>query len=42
MKHELAHFQIEDSYGGNQDWFPTLMMRMGGFVLYHPDGAVET
>ena len=30
MKHELEHFQIGDSYGGNQDWFPTFMMRMGG------------
>ena len=47
MKHELPHFQIEDSYGGNQDWFPTFMMRIGGcgaetacdssiyFALYH-------
>lgn len=30
MKHELPHFQIGDSYGGNQDWFPTYMMRIGG------------
>ena len=30
MKHELQHFQIGDSYGGNQDWFPTPMMRGGG------------
>ena len=30
MKHELPHFQIVDSYGGNQDWFPTFMMRIGG------------
>ena len=30
MKHELPHFQIGDSYGGNQDWFPTFMMRVGG------------
>ena len=30
MKHELEHFQIGDSYGGNQDWFPTFMMRIGG------------
>lgn len=30
MKHELPHFQIDDSYGGNQDWFPTFMMRIGG------------
>lgn len=30
MKHELPHFQIGDSYGGNQDWFPTFMMRIGG------------
>ncbi len=30
MKHELAHFTIGSSYGGNQDWFRTLMMRIGG------------
>ena len=30
MKHELPHFQIGDSYGGNQDWFPTFMMHIGG------------
>ncbi len=30
MKHELEHFHIGDSYGGNQDWFPTFMMRVGG------------
>ena len=30
MKHELKHFYIGDSYGGNQDWFPTFMMRIGG------------
>ena len=30
MKHELPHFQIGESYGGNQDWFPTFMMRIGG------------
>ena len=30
MKRELEHFQIGDSYGGNQDWFPTFMMRIGG------------
>ena len=30
MKHELTHFYIGDSYGGNQDWFPTFMMRIGG------------
>ena len=30
MKHELEHFSIGDSYGGNQDWFPTFMMRIGG------------
>ena len=47
MKNELPHFQIGDSYGGNQDWFPTFMMRIGGcgaetacdssiyFALYH-------
>ena len=30
MRHELEHFHIGDSYGGNQDWFPTFMMRIGG------------
>ena len=30
MKHELKHFRIGDSYCGNQDWFPTFMMRVGG------------
>lgn len=30
MKHELKHFKIGYSYGGNQDWFPTFMMRLGG------------
>lgn len=30
MKHELKHFNIGASYGGNQDWFPTFMMRIGG------------
>ena len=27
---ELEHFYIGDSYGGNQDWFHSLMMRKGG------------
>ena len=30
VKHELEHFYVGDSYGGNQDWFPTFMMRIGG------------
>ena len=30
MTHELEHFYIGESYGGNQDWFPTFMMRIGG------------
>ena len=30
MKRELEHFSIGASYGGNQDWFPTFMMRVGG------------
>ena len=30
MKYELKHFIIGYSYGGNQDWFPTFMMRLGG------------
>ncbi len=30
MRRELEHFHIGDSYGGNQDWFPTFMMRIGG------------
>ncbi len=30
MKRELEHFYIGDSYGGNQDWFRSFMMRIGG------------
>ncbi len=30
MKQELNHFMIGDSYGGNQDWFRSFMMRIGG------------
>ena len=30
MKKELEHFYIGSSYGGNQDWFRTFMMRIGG------------
>ena len=30
MKRELEHFYIGSSYGGNQDWFRTFMMRLGG------------
>lgn len=30
MKKELGHFYIGNSYGGNQDWFRTFMMRLGG------------
>ena len=30
MKRELEHFYIGYSYGGNQDWFRTFMMRIGG------------
>ena len=30
MKKELPHFNIGASYGGNQDWLPTFMMRIGG------------
>ena len=30
MKRELDHFYIGRSYGGNQDWFRTFMMRLGG------------
>lgn len=29
-KRELEHFMIGDSYGGNQDWFSSFMMRIGG------------
>lgn len=29
-KAELNHFYIENSYGGNQDWFRSFMMRIGG------------
>ncbi len=27
---ELEHFYIGSSYGGNQDWFRSFMMRLGG------------
>lgn len=30
MKRELEHFYIGNSYGGNQDWFRSFMMRLGG------------
>lgn len=30
MKKELEHFYIGSSYGGNQDWFRSFMMRLGG------------
>ena len=30
MRKELDHFRIGNSYGGNQDWFRTFMMRIGG------------
>lgn len=30
MRRELEHFCIGRSYGGNQDWFRTFMMRIGG------------
>ena len=30
MRKELEHFYIGDSYGGNQDWFSSFMMRLGG------------
>ena len=30
MRRELEHFTIGYSYGGNQDWFRTFMMRLGG------------
>jgi len=30
MKKELEHFYIGDSYGGNQEWFRSFMMRIGG------------
>ena len=30
MKRELPHFEIGTSYGGNQDWFRTFMMCIGG------------
>lgn len=30
MKQELPHFEIGASYGGNQDWFRTFMMCIGG------------
>ena len=30
MKKELEHFMIGASYGGNQEWFRSFMMRIGG------------
>ena len=30
MKKELAYFNIEGEYGGNQNWFYDPMMRLGG------------
>lgn len=30
MKKELKYFYIEDSYGGNQEWFTDFMMNRGG------------
>lgn len=30
MKKELNHYYIGESYGGNQDWFRTYWMRLGG------------
>ncbi len=30
MKKELEYFWIGESYGGNQEWFTTFMMRIGG------------
>lgn len=30
VRKELPHFMIGDSYGGNQDWFRSFMMRVGG------------
>ena len=30
MKKELEHFYIGNSYGGNQEWFRSFMMRIGG------------
>lgn len=29
-RRELEHFYIGNSYGGNQDWFRSFMMRLGG------------
>lgn len=30
MKKELPYFYIGSSYGGNQEWFSSLMMKLGG------------
>ena len=30
MKKELDYFRIGNTYGGNQDWFPDFMMKIGG------------
>ncbi|MBO5131018.1 MAG: hypothetical protein J6B61_02055, partial [Romboutsia sp.] len=30
MKKELTYFNIQESYGGNQNWFSDPMMKLGG------------
>ena len=30
QRNELNYFQVDGSYGGNQDWFPESSMRDGG------------
>ncbi|MBQ8980947.1 MAG: hypothetical protein IJ077_04975 [Eubacterium sp.] len=30
MRKELLHYNIGSSYGGNQEWFASFMMRLGG------------
>ena len=39
MRRELEHFMIGYSYGGNQDWFRTFMMRLGGSEPYETAAA---
>ena len=33
MKKELPYFKIEEARGGNQEWFPDRMMRLGGCAV---------
>ena len=39
MRREIEHFMIGTSYGGNQDWFRTFMMRLDGSEPYETAAA---